>query len=312
MTFAFFSGDAYIPLLLQTWRGTPATLTGPRVHRDDDRVDGGDLAPGPADRPVGPTPVRRPRLRLRRGRRADHDPGGAPRRAARDHDPDLGPARPWHGLHVLGGDAGRAPRGGARRDRAPPRRRCSCPTSWARRWAPGSPARSRPTARGRAATRSAGRWPRCSGCRSSRRRFGAIASRADPAAQARAEHADRCGRLATRPRPLAPTPPRRRRSRHHRRSPNPMSAETLRAKIREIPDFPKPGILFYDITTVLKEPGGLQGGHRPHARALPGRADRPRGRHGVAGLHLLGADGVPARHRASSRCASWASCRPRR
>jgi MFS family permease len=28
MTFAFFSGDAYIPLLLQTWRGTPPTLTG--------------------------------------------------------------------------------------------------------------------------------------------------------------------------------------------------------------------------------------------------------------------------------------------
>jgi adenine phosphoribosyltransferase len=33
-----------------------------------------------------------------------------------------------------------------------------------------------------------------------------------------------------------------------------MSAEDLRAKIREIPDFPKPGILFYDITTLLKEP----------------------------------------------------------
>lgn len=28
MTFAFFASDAYIPLLLQTWRGTPATLTG--------------------------------------------------------------------------------------------------------------------------------------------------------------------------------------------------------------------------------------------------------------------------------------------
>lgn len=28
MTFAFFSADAYIALLLQTWRGTPATLTG--------------------------------------------------------------------------------------------------------------------------------------------------------------------------------------------------------------------------------------------------------------------------------------------
>jgi adenine phosphoribosyltransferase len=32
-----------------------------------------------------------------------------------------------------------------------------------------------------------------------------------------------------------------------------MAAEDLRAKIREIPDFPKPGILFYDITTLLKE-----------------------------------------------------------
>src|SRR4029077_13677478 len=85
-----------------------------------------------------------------------------------------------------------------------------------------------------------------------RLRRGPLAAR--PASQARAEHVDRCGRLATRPRPLAPTPPRRRRSRHHRRAPNPMSAETLRAKIRHIPDFPKPGILFYDITTVLKEP----------------------------------------------------------
>ena len=37
-----------------------------------------------------------------------------------------------------------------------------------------------------------------------------------------------------------------------------MSAETLRAKIREIPDFPKPGILFYDITTVLKEPSAYK------------------------------------------------------
>lgn len=33
-----------------------------------------------------------------------------------------------------------------------------------------------------------------------------------------------------------------------------MSPEELRAKIREIPDFPKPGILFYDITTLLKDP----------------------------------------------------------
>jgi len=32
------------------------------------------------------------------------------------------------------------------------------------------------------------------------------------------------------------------------------SIDDLRAKIREIPHFPKPGILFYDITTLLKEP----------------------------------------------------------
>ena len=32
-----------------------------------------------------------------------------------------------------------------------------------------------------------------------------------------------------------------------------MSADDLRAKIREILDFPKPGILFYDITTLLKD-----------------------------------------------------------
>jgi len=32
-----------------------------------------------------------------------------------------------------------------------------------------------------------------------------------------------------------------------------VSADDLRAKIREIPDFPKPGILFYDITTLLKD-----------------------------------------------------------
>ena len=32
-----------------------------------------------------------------------------------------------------------------------------------------------------------------------------------------------------------------------------MSADSLRAQIREVPDFPKPGILFYDITTLLND-----------------------------------------------------------
>ncbi len=33
----------------------------------------------------------------------------------------------------------------------------------------------------------------------------------------------------------------------------------LKTLIREIPDFPKPGILFYDITTLLKDKDGLRG-----------------------------------------------------
>jgi adenine phosphoribosyltransferase len=32
----------------------------------------------------------------------------------------------------------------------------------------------------------------------------------------------------------------------------------LKAKIRHVPDFPKKGILFYDITTLLNDPGGFR------------------------------------------------------
>jgi adenine phosphoribosyltransferase len=32
----------------------------------------------------------------------------------------------------------------------------------------------------------------------------------------------------------------------------------LKSLIREVPDFPKPGILFYDITTLLKDPAGFR------------------------------------------------------
>ena len=34
--------------------------------------------------------------------------------------------------------------------------------------------------------------------------------------------------------------------------------EHLRTKIRHVPDFPKPGILFYDITTLLRDAAGLR------------------------------------------------------
>ncbi|MDR1988782.1 MAG: adenine phosphoribosyltransferase [Acidobacteriaceae bacterium] len=34
--------------------------------------------------------------------------------------------------------------------------------------------------------------------------------------------------------------------------------DALKSKIRHVPDFPKPGILFYDITTLLKEATGFR------------------------------------------------------
>jgi adenine phosphoribosyltransferase len=34
--------------------------------------------------------------------------------------------------------------------------------------------------------------------------------------------------------------------------------EQLKSKIRHVPDFPKPGILFYDITTLLRDPAGFR------------------------------------------------------
>ncbi|MPZ20471.1 MAG: adenine phosphoribosyltransferase [Luteitalea sp.] len=36
------------------------------------------------------------------------------------------------------------------------------------------------------------------------------------------------------------------------------TTDTLKSKIRHIPDFPKPGILFYDITTLLRDRDGLR------------------------------------------------------
>jgi adenine phosphoribosyltransferase len=35
-------------------------------------------------------------------------------------------------------------------------------------------------------------------------------------------------------------------------------SEDLKRQIRHVPDFPKPGILFYDITTLLRDPAGFR------------------------------------------------------
>jgi len=46
----------------------------------------------------------------------------------------------------------------------------------------------------------------------------------------------------------------------------------LKKIIREVPDFPKPGILFYDITTLLKDPVGLHRAVDSLANHYVGRA----------------------------------------
>jgi adenine phosphoribosyltransferase len=40
-------------------------------------------------------------------------------------------------------------------------------------------------------------------------------------------------------------------------TPTTTDCEPLKALVRTVPDFPKPGILFYDITTLLKDPKGF-------------------------------------------------------
>ena len=50
------------------------------------------------------------------------------------------------------------------------------------------------------------------------------------------------------------------------------SADHLKKLIREVPDFPKPGINFYDITTLLKDKAGFSetiDALRDHYRSTP-------------------------------------------
>lgn len=47
--------------------------------------------------------------------------------------------------------------------------------------------------------------------------------------------------------------------------------EALKQLIREVPGFPKPGINFYDITTLLKHPGGLRTTVQEFARLFAGQ-----------------------------------------
>ena len=90
-----------------------------------------------------------------------------------------------------------------------------------------------------------------------------------------------------------------------------MSADELRAKIREIPDFPKPGILFYDITTLLKDPAAYR--ESIDLMLEPYKDEKV---DLVVGMESRGfifsARWRTSSTRASCRCASSASCPPRR
>jgi len=50
-----------------------------------------------------------------------------------------------------------------------------------------------------------------------------------------------------------------------------MTIDDLKAKIRHVPDFPKPGILFYDITTLLQDPAGFHAALDSLARPFTGQ-----------------------------------------
>ena len=75
------------------------------------------------------------------------------------------------------------------------------------------------------------------------------------------------------------------------------TVDDLRALIREVPDFPKPGIRFYDITTLLKEPDAFREVIDRMADAGRRHPGRRRRRHGVARVHLQRAAGLQARRR---------------
>jgi adenine phosphoribosyltransferase len=47
--------------------------------------------------------------------------------------------------------------------------------------------------------------------------------------------------------------------------------EFLKSRIRHVPDFPKPGILFYDITTLLRDPAGFGAAIEQLAAPFEGR-----------------------------------------
>ena len=82
----------------------------------------------------------------------------------------------------------------------------------------------------------------------------------------------------------------------------------LRDHIRDIPDYPQPGVTFRDITPLLGDPDAFRFADRRDRRPLLRRRHRPRARHRGPRLHPRRAGGLPARRRRSCPCARPASC----
>ena len=92
----------------------------------------------------------------------------------------------------------------------------------------------------------------------------------------------------------------------------PISCETIGKLVRTVPDFPKPGILFYDITTLLKDKTGFAQLIDAFAAYYIGKDDRPRPRSieargfifGPALAYRLNLPALrPSAHSPSCRCA---------
>ena len=80
-----------------------------------------------------------------------------------------------------------------------------------------------------------------------------------------------------------------------------LNCEPLKKLIREVPDFPKKGILFYDITTLLKDKIGFATLIDALSEHYIGTGSRSGARHRSARLHLRPGAGLPAERRFRSR-----------
>ena len=84
--------------------------------------------------------------------------------------------------------------------------------------------------------------------------------------------------------------------------------EALRSSIRDVPDFPKPGIVFKDITTLLRDPVALPPRARPDDGPVRATCRSTRSSRSRAAASSSGAPWPTGSARGSSRSASRASC----